>query len=127
MKNIIILLFCLIVSVLNAQTEIEKKLQWDYPVKPGMESWKQFKSMDEMYQACQIPDNVLKQLDTESLVDICLNFPAPPLFPLYNTPQQGFMEYYTNFNGIRELFQRKEAGQYLLKRYALMSFTDFNP
>jgi len=125
-KTVILLhvLFYFFVTVLNAQTE---KPAWDYPVKPGMEKWKQFKSVDEMYQACQIPDDILKQLDTQSLVDICLSFPAPPLFPLFNTPQQGFMEYYSNFNGIRELFQRKDAGAYLLKKYTSMSLSDFNP
>ena len=103
------------------------ELVWDYPVRPGMEQWKQFKSVGEMYQACQIPDGILENLDTESLVELCLNFPAPPLFPIFNTPQQAFMQYYSNFNGIRELFQRKDAGQYLLKKYSSMSFADFNP
>ena len=105
----------------------EKEMVWDYPVKPGTDEWRAFKSTDEMYRACQIPDDVLKQLDTESLVDICLNFPAPPLFLLYNSPQEGFMVYYIYFNGIRELFQREDAGRYLLKKYAAMSMSDFDP
>ena len=105
----------------------EKKMLWDYPVKPGMKEWSQFKSMEDMYLACQIPSNILKLLDTESLVNICLSFPAPPVFPLFNIPQQAFMEYYTNFNGIRELFKRQDAGQYLLKKYTMMSLSEFNP
>ena len=124
-KNYFILAVFFIFSLfLYAQ---EKKVIWDYPVKPGMVEWSQFKSMAETYQACQIPDDVLKQLDTESLVDICLRFPIPPLFPLFNTPQQAFRTYYSNFNGIRELLQRKDAGQYLLKKYAEMSFSEFYP
>ena len=123
MKNIFyIILFTSIFSA-NAQ----EKLVWDYPVKPGTEKWNQFKSISEMYQACQIPDDVLKKIDTESLASICLSFPAPPLFLLYNTPQQAFMVYYSNFNGIRELFERKNAGHYLLKKYIMMTFADFNP
>ena len=100
---------------------------WDYPVKPYMEQWGQFKTMDDMYRACQIPEGILKNLDTESLVELCLNFPAPPLFIIFNTPQQAFMQYYSNFNGIRELFQRKDAGQYLLEKYSSMSLDEFNP
>ena len=92
-----------------------KKLTWDYPVKPGMEEWSKFETIDAMYQACQIPDEILKKLDTESLVDICLKFPAQPIFPFFNTPQEGFMSYYYNFNGIRELLNRKDAGQFLLR------------
>ena len=123
MKNVIFI--CLILTYFSAIAQ-EKKLIWDYPVKPGMEKWSQFKSMDEMYQSCQIPDKILKQLDTELLVDICLRFPAPPVFPLFNTPQDGFMAYFSNFNGIRELFNRKDAGKYLLKSYSMMSLSDFN-
>jgi hypothetical protein len=125
MCRFLIVIFSLAACVVNAQTK--EKVTWDYPIKPDTEPRSQFKSMEEMYQACQVPDNVLKQLDTESLVDICLIFPAPPLFPLFNYPQQAFMTYYSNFNGIRELFERKDAGRYLLKKYAKMSFSDFNP
>jgi len=124
MKNLLIICLILLSFAINAQ---EKKLSWDYPVKPDMEKWSQFKSLDDMYKSCQIPDAFLKRLDTESLVDICLSFPAPPVFPLFNTPQEGFMTYYDNFNGIRELFNRKDAGQYLLKKYSMMSLSDFNP
>jgi len=123
MKHLIICLFLFPFPALAQQ----KGMVWDYPIKPGMEKWQKFESVDEMYQACQIPDNVLKQLSTESLVDICLNFPAPPLFALFNYPQQAFIDFYSNFNGIRELFQRKDAGLYLSKRYASMSLSDFNP
>ena len=100
---------------------------WDFPVKPGMAEWCQLKSMDEMYQVCQIPDNILRNIDTKSLTDICLNFPAPPVFPLFNTPHQGFMEYYSNFNGIRELFTRNDAGMHLFQKYVEMSLSAFEP
>jgi hypothetical protein len=105
----------------------QEKIVWDYPVKPGMEEWKQFKSTDDMYQACQIPNVILGQLNTEELVDVCLNFPAPPQFLFYNTPQEGFISYYSNFNGIRELFNHRDAGHFLLKKYTEMSLSDFNP
>jgi len=100
---------------------------WDYPVKPGTEEWKKFNSIDDMYLSCQIPDSILYRLSTKDLVDICLNFPALPQFPFFNTPQECFMSYYNNFNGIRELFNRKNAGQYLLKKYTQVSSADYNP
>jgi len=31
---------------------------WDYPVKPGMEEWRQFKTGQAMVEACQIPQEV---------------------------------------------------------------------
>ena len=125
MKKInLIIIFCLFTCVLNAQKE--KKVIWDYPLKPGMKEWQQFKSNEDMFQACQIPDSILKQLDTESLVDVCLNYPAPPIFLLYNNSQQAFMGFYSNFNGIQELFKKEDAGKYLLKKYAMMSFSEFD-
>lgn len=132
-KILIYTLLSLITCALSAQVVTDrknvpdKKTVWDYPVKPGMKEWSQFESLDGMYKSCQIPELVLEQLDTESLVDICLNFPAPPLFPLFNTPQEGFLSHYSSFNGIRELLNRKEAGHYLLKKYAAMTLSDFNP
>jgi hypothetical protein len=125
MKKIYIIASFVFISL--AMMAQGKKVTWDYPVKPGMEEWSQFKSMDETYKSCQIPDEIIKKLDTESLVDICLDFPVKPIFPFFNIPQEGFMSYYYNFNGIRELFDRKDAGHYLLERYASMSLSDFNP
>lgn len=100
---------------------------WDYPIKPGTNEWNNFKSVDDMYRACQIPDSVLANIDTKGLVDICLNFPAIPQFPFFNSPQECFLSFYDNFNGIRELFKRKNAGEYLLKKYIQMSLSEYNP
>lgn len=113
--------------VLKAQNTTEKKVEWDFPTKPGMERWSQFKSMDEMYDACQIPDDILKKLDTETLLKICYDFPAYMSMFFYNSPQAGFNVFFINFNGIRELFNRKDVGYFMLKKYKSMSFADFNP
>ena len=105
----------------------EKKLVWDYPVKPGLEEWKKLNSPYEIYQALQIPDKILKEIDTESLVQICLNYPATTVFFIRNTPQECFEAFYSQFNGIQELMNRKDAGKFLLSKYAQMSLADFNP
>jgi hypothetical protein len=109
-------------------TAQEKKLTWDYPVKPGSVEWQRLSSLDEIYEACQIPDNILKKIDTESLVQICFNYPASPVLFSYNSPQAGFNVLYSNFNGIRELLERKDVGHFMLNKYCSMSFkNDFNP
>jgi hypothetical protein len=105
---------------LNAQG---KNISWDYPVKPGSAKWQQFKSIDEMHEACQIPEDILKKLSTESLVQICADYPAYFDLFIYNTPQAGFESYYSHFNGIRELLSRKDVGHFMLKKYASMSLT----
>jgi hypothetical protein len=123
-KTVLFIILCLTAGILNAQTT---KTIWDYPVKPGSEEWKEFKSMDDMYKACQVPGDVLKKLDTEALVKICFDFPAYMALFFHNSPQAGFDAFYLNFNGIRELFERNDVGSFMLKKYKTMSFVDFNP
>ena len=125
MNKILILIFSLVASGINAQTAT--KITWDYPVKPGMEEWRQLKTFEEINQACQIPEDMLKKLDTEALVKICFDYPDFMTIFLYNTPQDGFNALYSSFNGIRELFDRKDAGHFMLKKYKSMTFADFNP
>ena len=128
MKKIVLLIeLALFTCVLNAQITAEKKVTWDYPVKPGTAEWKACNSPEEIYAALQIPENILKRIDTESLVQICLDYPATTVFHLFNTPQQGFDGFCKQFNGIRELISRKDAGSFLLKKYASMSLDGFNP
>jgi carbonic anhydrase len=63
MKKYILICIAFVSFIAMAQ---EKKTAWDYPVKPGMKEWSQFESLDKMYESCQIPASVLKQLDTHA-------------------------------------------------------------
>jgi len=40
MKNIVLIIFCMLACVANAQTATETKATWDYPVKTGSEEWR---------------------------------------------------------------------------------------
>ena len=93
-------------------------LAWDFPVKPGMAEWAQFKTYQERVDACQIPEVVLTQLSTEDLTEICLQYPF--LFQVlsaYKTLDIGLDEMIEQFNGIRALYEREDAYKALLKRY----------
>ena len=94
-----------------------KELEWDYPVKPGMEEWKEFQSTQEMIDACQIPDNILSSLSTENLTDICLQYPLIINVFVFDNMNVGLDAFFDEFNGIRELYKRKEVSKELLKRY----------
>ena len=93
------------------------KLAWDYPVKSGMKEWKQFQSNEEMVRACQIPENILSSLSTEDLTAICLQYPLLSDVFAFNFLSMGAYKLFNDFNGIRELFKRKEASTELLKHY----------
>ncbi|MDR0575811.1 MAG: hypothetical protein LBG96_17620 [Tannerella sp.] len=122
-KTIFICLMFISVAVMGQ----EKKTVWDYPVKPGMKEWQDCNSPEEIYEMLQVPEDILKKIDTKSLIQICLNYPAPTIFYIFNTPQQGFEGFYRQFNGIRELMSRKDAGYFLIEKYADMSLDGFSP
>ena len=72
-----------------------------------------------MYNACQIPQDVLSKMATPALLQTCLNFPASAVLLIHNTPQQGFDDWKQHFNGIEELLKRSDAKEVLLKAYSI--------
>ena len=100
----------------------ENELSWNYPVQLGSEQWKAFQSHKEMVDACQIPQNVMTSLSTEELVVLCLKYPLLWDIGAFNFFTDGYAAYETNFNGIRELYQRKDAPTVLLAWYKQLNF-----
>jgi hypothetical protein len=118
-KIYVFVIFGLIACGLNAQVVTEKRVTWDYPVKPGTEEWKQLEGYKAKVDVCQIPERLLTSLSTEELTDICLKYPLLGDIYSFNTLDESMEHLYRNFNGIRELFGRKDAPGELLKRYNL--------
>ncbi len=114
MRNVLLLFFVITFHSLSGQ---ESNLIWDYPVKPGSEQWKSFKSHKEMVEICQIPSNVINNLSTKDLAKICLDYPLFCTLTAFNNMQQGFEQVSAEFNGFKELYQRKESGRELLLLY----------
>ena len=69
-KTGMIFMFCFVCSVLMPQD-----IKWDYPVKPGSKEWQQLTTQELKVRACQIPDELLSQISTKDLVELCLNYP----------------------------------------------------
>ncbi len=113
MKNVFFIYLIISSFVINAQ---EKK-NWDYPIKPGTEEWKKLDSNKAKVNACQIPEDILSTISTKDLLDICLQYPL--LYDIYafNSLTDGCNKLFKDFNGIRELFQRKNATLILLSHY----------
>jgi hypothetical protein len=95
----------------------EKKLAWDYPVKPGTEEWGKLDSNEAMVKACQIPEKILASLSTEELADICLLYPLLYDVFAFNDLNNGLDKLFSDFNGIRELYKREYLSGSLIKRY----------
>lgn len=129
-KLINLLIICMIILLFNCKKDNisisafkdiqfpdENALSWDYPVKPGSEKWKTFQSGMEMVEACQIPKSVLSGLSTEELLLICLKFPLLFDIGAANFFSDGYAAYEKNFNGIREFYQRGDAGVVIYSYY----------
>lgn len=90
---------------------------WDYPVKPGSEEWKKFESNEAMVNACQIPEKILSALSTENLMELCLQYPLLYDVFAFNNTNEGLDKLFGDFNGMRELYKRKDVSESLVKRY----------
>jgi hypothetical protein len=97
---------------------------YDYPIKPGTEGWKAFQTHDDMLKACQIPEDILKNMSTKGLVETVLEYPLLGDILAYNSIQQGFEAVASRFNGLSELLNRKDAGTELLAIYSKMNPQD---
>jgi carbonic anhydrase len=67
----------------------EKKKVWDYPVKPGTKEWATFETGEQMFNACQIPLDILNTISTKELVTICLNYPLFNDYVAFNNEREG--------------------------------------
>lgn len=94
---------------------------WDFPVKPGTEEWKSLETIEQQYEAYNIPESLMKEISTDDLVKICLDYPEWGLIYAFNDPQTGFAHVLDLFNGFEELFSRKDAAKELIKVYLEMN------
>ena len=110
-----ILTFCSCATAASRSTDA-----YQYPVKPGTEEWKALMTHEDMLAVCQIPEPVLKEMSTAGLAESVLNYPLLGEYMAFNSPQQGFDQVASHFNGLSELLDREGAGKELLTRYSAM-------
>lgn len=97
---------------------------YNFPIKPGMQEWKELKTHDEMLAVLQIPENILNKMTAEDLVETCLNYPLFLDIWAFHSYQQGIDKAISNFNGFRKLLLYKNAGNELLKKYQKINMDD---
>ena len=109
MKKIVLLIeLALFTCVLNAQITAEKKVTWDYPVKPGTEEWRE-SSYEAKIKKSQPSKELLNSWDTETLFRYCINYPFNKVVLLFNNPNDGFKRVYEQSVVWQEFILRKEA------------------
>ena len=96
----------------------QAELAWDYPVRYGTPEWETLKTVEEQFNAYNIPVEILKNISTEELVKVCLAYPEWGLIHAYNSRGTGLFALAKLFNGFRELFNREDAATALMNEYA---------
>lgn len=117
MKKTLFLIICtfFIPVILLGQNKISTP--YDFPVKPGMEEWKNFETGEEMLDACQIPEEILKNMTTQALAETCMNYPLYINYLAHNDERMGIKLMINSFNGLRELSKREDGAKELINLY----------
>jgi hypothetical protein len=74
----------------------------------------------------QVPKDILLNMSTEGLVQTVLDYPLLGNMFLRDSFQQGINAVVEDFNGISELFARKDAGSVLIHKYRTMNPNAFD-
>ena len=98
--------------------------KWNYPVKPGTKKWATLKSGKDKLKACQIPDDVLRNLPSPDLAILCMEYPLFFEYTAFNDEQQAILIMIENFNGLKELSKRKDGTLSLMKIYSQMKIQE---
>ena len=116
MKKIAFLTFVVVfgnIFTFATPTEQEKNKLYVFPEK---KEWKNLDTPQKRKEALQIPVNVLSQISTEELLDVCFDYPYLLDFLFYDSYQQGLEALARQFNGFKELLGRKDIAAPLTKK-----------
>ena len=116
MKKIAFLTFVVVfgnIFTFATPTEQEKNKLYTFPEK---KEWKNLDTPQKRKKALQIPANVLSQISTEELLDVCFDYPYLLDFLFYDSYQQGLEALARQFNGFKELLGRKDIAAPLTKK-----------
>lgn len=104
------ILFCLLFFLMgitsNAQESNRKT--FEFPIKPNDGKWEKITSIGQRLELLQIPNNILTEIPTPELLDICLDFPYLIDILFSDNYQSGFECLKKEFNGYKELLHRKD-------------------
>lgn len=125
-RNTIFVILSLFACVLHAQETSEQELRWDYPVKPGRAEWADFKTGLQRFDACQIPQSVLADLNTKDLALICFNYPLYIEYTFSNNERRWISDIIEEFSGLNELSKRRDGVRELVYLYQSLPVFDEN-
>ena len=100
-----------------------------YPALPLMSTWP-YGNHQTMINACQIPEDILKDMPTDQLVQTVMAYPLWGDVLAYDSREMAYGLIKGSFNGLRELYSREDAAECLEKcpdalihKYGVANFT----
>lgn len=88
-----------------------------YPMTKENPEWKYLNGPEGRYEACQIPEEILKSLSTEEVLQMVLEYPNFSSFQIYDDEVMNFENLRQNFNGLEELLSREDCKEVVLETY----------
>lgn len=113
------LMFILIITAISIHGQDYNS--YKYPIMPGSIEWLQVDDYYQRLELLNIPEDTLKEMSTFRLLNTCLSYPQFELLFTRNDLISGIAFMSNHFNGFRELYERKDAGKELLKKYKKMN------
>lgn len=114
MKKLLFAILCLFFSQSYGQVTTDTKYR--YSISPRTKEWNSYKNANDRKVVLQIPEDVLQNVSTQELLDICLEYPYLVDIMCYNSIQEGFNAVLKDFNGFRELIKRDNIANLCLSQ-----------
>lgn len=112
------------VDIASTRAVDKVKVNQYYKVLPGTSEWGKLESGAEMWEICQLPEYMLKDLSTEELVKACIEFPLAYDFTAFDDERSAISGMIDRFNGLSELRKRDDAVIKMIEAYQCMDYTD---
>lgn len=116
-KIFLISVLMLFVSVCTYSETCNTSDAYEYPIAPGTKEWKELSGYPEKIEVSQIPENQLKAMSTEGLLETVLNCPIIINIIAFAPYQNGYISIFNHFNGLQELSNREGLDQIILNKY----------
>lgn len=92
-------------------------LSYEYPIQPGTEEWEALETFSQRLEACRIPQDILTNMSTDSLVDAVMNFPFLGNILIYDDTNIGYKNLISQCDAFRELLTRPDGPNALSEKY----------
>lgn len=113
-KIFLFVIACCVFMSVNAQEGTTGR--FTFPIKPGDSEWEQMDSPISRIISMQIPNNIIREIPTEELLGLCLDYPYIIDVIFADNYQKGIEISISEFNGFREVLKREDVVKVLVKK-----------